>query len=98
MPDESPLLKSLRAAVDAAPDDVPLRLHFAELLLGQGRQQEAITQLAAALQREPGNAEAQALMGRAVAPAVTPPATLPQPSAPQDPAQDSTPAPAPASA
>ncbi len=84
MPEDSPLIKSLRAAVDAAPDDVPLRLHFAELLLGLGRQQEAIAQVATALQREPGHAEAQRLMARAVAPA----ATSPAPSPAQAPATD----------
>ncbi|MCC3774497.1 tetratricopeptide repeat protein, partial [Streptomyces sp. UNOB3_S3] len=68
MPEESPLVTSLRAAVDAAPDDFPLRLHLAGILLDAGRGQDAIAQLAAALQRDPGNAEAQALMARAVAP------------------------------
>ncbi|PSJ26201.1 AAA family ATPase, partial [Streptosporangium nondiastaticum] len=91
MPEESPLIKSLRAAVDAAPDDVPLRLHLAQLLLEAGLTQDAISQVAAALQREPGNAEAQALIARAVAPPVTAPATAPAPAAPATP-----PAPAPA--
>ncbi|MBZ6475194.1 ATP-binding protein [Streptomyces griseocarneus] len=95
MPDDSPLLKSLRAAIDAAPDDVPLRLHFAELLLGQERQQEAIAQLAAALQREPGNTEAQTLMGRAVTPAVAPQVTVPPPAVSQESAPASAHAPAP---
>ncbi|MFI9237456.1 AAA family ATPase [Streptomyces sp. NPDC053079] len=89
MPDESPLIKSLRAAVDAAPDDVPLRLHFAELLLGQEQRNEGIVQVAAALQREPGNAEAQALMARAVAPQAAVPA------APHVQEQDCAPAPGP---
>ncbi|MFI0778171.1 ATP-binding protein [Streptomyces sp. NPDC021212] len=84
MPDESPLIQSLRAAVAAAPDDVPLRLHLAGLLLEGGHGQDAISEIAAALQRDPGNAEAQALMVRAVAP--------PAPPAPPTP-----PAPAPAS-
>ncbi|GGX70904.1 ATP-binding protein [Streptomyces hiroshimensis] len=82
MPEESPLIKSLRAAVDAAPDDVPLRLHLAQLLLEAGHGQDAISQVAAALQREPGNAEAQALIARAVAPPVTAPATAPVAPAP----------------
>ncbi|MFF7729890.1 ATP-binding protein [Streptomyces sp. NPDC008001] len=93
MPEESPLIKSLRAAVDAAPDDVPLRLHLAQLLLEAGFSQEAISQVAAALQREPGNAEAQALIARAVAPPVTAPATAPPAPAPVE-----APAPAPAPA
>ncbi|MEV4500967.1 ATP-binding protein [Streptomyces klenkii] len=93
MPEESPLIKSLRAAVDSAPDDVPLRLHLAQLLLDAGLGQDAISQVAAALQREPGNAEAQALIARAVAPPVTAPA-----SAAPAPAETPAPAPAPASA
>ncbi|MEU8545574.1 ATP-binding protein [Streptomyces roseoverticillatus] len=93
MPEESPLIKSLRAAVDAAPDDVPLRLHLAQLLLEAGIVQDAISQVAAALQREPGNAEAQALIARAVAPPVTAPAAAPPAPAPAE-----APAPAPAEA
>ncbi|MGW2601706.1 ATP-binding protein [Streptomyces klenkii] len=93
MPEESPLIKSLRAAVDSAPDDVPLRLHLAQLLLDAGLGQDAISQVAAALQREPGNAEAQALIARAVAPPVTAPA-----SAAPAPAETPAPAPAPAPA
>ncbi|GAA0328359.1 ATP-binding protein [Streptomyces blastmyceticus] len=69
---ESPLITSLRTAVEAAPDDVPLRLHLAQLLLDAGHGQDAIAHVAAALQREPGNADAQALMGRAVAPPAAP--------------------------
>ncbi|WKK22015.1 ATP-binding protein [Streptomyces olivoreticuli] len=69
---ESPLITSLRTAVEAAPDDVPLRLHLAQLLLDAGHGQDAIVHVAAALQREPGNADAQALMGRAVAPPAAP--------------------------
>ncbi|MFF4216521.1 ATP-binding protein [Streptomyces nondiastaticus] len=102
MPEESPLIKSLRAAVDAAPDDVPLRLHLAQLLLEAGLTQDAISQVAAALQREPGNAEAQALIARAVAPPVTAPATAPAPApaapAPAAPAPAAAPAPPPAEA
>ncbi|MCF3106013.1 ATP-binding protein [Streptomyces roseoverticillatus] len=93
MPEESPLIKSLRAAVDAAPDDVPLRLHLAQLLLEAGISQDAISHVATALQREPGNADAQALIARAVAPPVTAPATAPAPAAPA-PAPSDAPAPA----
>lgn len=79
---ESPLIMSLRTAVEAAPDDVPLRLHLAQLLLDAGLGQDAIAHVAAALQRDPGNTEAQALMARAVAPpAIAPPATpAPEPA------------------
>ncbi|NML49160.1 AAA family ATPase [Streptomyces sp. R302] len=66
MSDESPLIRSLRAAVAAAPGDVPLRLHFAELLLAEGRGDEAVTEAAVALQHAPGDAAARALMVRAM--------------------------------
>jgi AAA+ superfamily predicted ATPase len=53
-----PLLDSLRNAVAAMPDDVPLRLHLATMLLRAGQRDEAVRHLGAVLQREPGNAEA----------------------------------------
>jgi AAA+ superfamily predicted ATPase len=56
------LLQSLRAAVDAAPDDVDLRVHYAQLLEGAGQRDEAVRQAAAALQRDPGHAGAMALL------------------------------------
>ncbi|MFF1505946.1 ATP-binding protein [Streptomyces sp. NPDC058326] len=74
MADESPLIRSLRAAVAAAPGDVPLRLHFAELLLSEGRNDEAVAEAAVALQHAPGDAEARALMMRAMG---VPPADKP---------------------
>ncbi|MDX3194985.1 ATP-binding protein [Streptomyces sp. MN03-5084-2B] len=61
-----PLLDSLRAAVAAAPEDVPLRLHLAGLLLDRGVRDEAVAHLGAALGQDPGNAEAAALMTRAL--------------------------------
>ena len=57
-----PLLDSLRNAVTAMPDDVPLRLHLAALLLRGGQRDEAVRHLGAVLQREPGNGEALALL------------------------------------
>ncbi|MCX5226139.1 26S protease regulatory subunit [Streptomyces sp. NBC_00233] len=76
MADESPLIRSLRAAVAAAPGDVPLRLHFAELLLSEGRNDEAVAEAAVALQHAPGDTDARALMVRAMgmppAPATAP--------------------------
>lgn len=75
--DHSPLIRSLRAAVAAAPDDVTLRLHLAQLLLDDGQRDPAVVEIAAALQREPGNPGALAMMtGLAAAPvaAVRPPA------------------------
>jgi AAA+ superfamily predicted ATPase len=56
------VLASLRKAVEAMPDDVPLRVHLATLLLQAGQRDEAIRQVGAVLQRDPGNAEALALL------------------------------------
>ena len=56
------LLTSLLAAVDAAPDDVPLRLHVAEQLAARGRPAEALAHCSAALQRAPGDPAALALL------------------------------------
>ncbi|MFF3604580.1 ATP-binding protein [Streptomyces sp. NPDC002463] len=89
MADESPLIRSLRAAVAAAPGDVPLRLHFAELLLSEGRNDEAVAEAAAALQHAPGDADARALMVRAMGmPPVEPrkPEPSPVPEKPVEPA------------
>ncbi|MFC9588591.1 ATP-binding protein [Streptomyces sp. NPDC056944] len=93
MADESPLIRSLRAAVAAAPGDVPLRLHFAELLLAEGRNDEAVAEAAVALQHAPGDADARALMIRAMgmppAPAPAPvPAPTPAPEVPAAPAAE----------
>src|ERR1700756_433620 len=60
-PDPS-VLDSLRNAVSAMPDDVPLRLHLAGLLLRAGQRDEAVRHLGAVLQRDPGNAEALTLL------------------------------------
>jgi AAA+ superfamily predicted ATPase len=57
-----PLLDSLRNAVAAMPDDVPLRLHLATMLLRAGQRDEAVRHLGVVLQREPGNAEAVRLL------------------------------------
>ena len=72
--ESEPLLDSLRSAVTAMPDDVPLRLHLASLLLRAGQRDEAVRHLGAVLQRDPGNGEALALL------------TGQDPSAPADPA------------
>jgi len=63
---DSPLIDSLTAAVEARPDDLPLRLHLAELLVGAGRGAEAIGHAAQVLAREPGNETAQRLMTTAL--------------------------------
>ncbi|HEY9484826.1 MAG TPA: tetratricopeptide repeat protein [Micromonosporaceae bacterium] len=62
----SPLIASLTGAVEAAPDDLPLRVHLAELLLQADRRAESIGQLAQVLARDPGHEQAQALMSRAI--------------------------------
>ncbi|CAM5302316.1 ATP-binding protein [Streptomyces tanashiensis] len=93
MADESPLIRSLRAAVAAAPGDVPLRLHFAELLLAEGRNDEAVAEAAVALQHAPGDADARALMVRAMG---MPPASGPAPASAPAPEVPAAPAPAPA--
>src|SRR2546423_178958 len=61
MPDS--LVVSLRAAVEASPEDVPLRMHFAELLASQGLRVEAVREAAVVLQRDPENAAALRLIG-----------------------------------
>jgi SpoVK/Ycf46/Vps4 family AAA+-type ATPase len=62
MEPEPTVLDSLRKAIDAMPDDVPLRLHLATMLLAAGQRPEAIRQLGAVLQRDPGNAQALSLL------------------------------------
>jgi SpoVK/Ycf46/Vps4 family AAA+-type ATPase len=83
---DSPLIDSLTAAVAASPDDLPLRLHLAELLVGAGRGAEAIGHAAQVLAREPGNPAAQRLMTSALGPATPapppPPAGAPPAAAP----------------
>ena len=80
------VLASLRKAVEAMPDDVPLRVHLATLLLQAGQRDEAIRHVGAVLQRDPGNTEALALLQRPAAPAPSPSPSAPQvPPAPQAP-------------
>ena len=52
----------MRAAVDAAPDDVPLRVHLAQLLDAAGHRDEAVRHAGEVLSRDPGNADARALI------------------------------------
>ncbi|RYB96780.1 AAA family ATPase [Nocardioides glacieisoli] len=78
------MIDSLAAAVRAAPDDLPLRLHLAGLLVDAGRGPEAVAHVATVLASDPGSAEALALMGRAMgsapdAPAADAPAADAQP-------------------
>ena len=70
MEPEPTVLDSLRKAVEAMPDDVPLRLHLATMLLQAGQRDEAVRQIGAVLQRDPGNDRALGLLqdsGRAPA-------------------------------
>jgi SpoVK/Ycf46/Vps4 family AAA+-type ATPase len=81
MEPEPTVLDSLRKAVEAMPDDVPLRLHLATMLLQDGQRNEAVRQIGAVLQRDPGNDRALGLLqdsgpGRAEA-AGQPPADPP---------------------
>jgi SpoVK/Ycf46/Vps4 family AAA+-type ATPase len=58
------LVDSLRAAVNAAPDDVRLRLHLAELLADRGHADDAIRELSEVLARDPSSEAARELMTR----------------------------------
>lgn len=60
------LIASLRRAVAADPDDLPLRLHLADLLIGADRRPEAVEHLARVLQAEPAHAKARTLMRTAI--------------------------------
>ena len=62
MEPELTVLDSLRKAVEAMPDDVPLRLHLATMLLQAGQRDEAVRQIGAVLQRDPGNAKALGML------------------------------------
>src|SRR3712207_7243818 len=52
-------IDSLTAAVQARPDDLPLRLHLAELLVSAGRGAEAIGHAAQVLRSEEHTSELQ---------------------------------------
>src|SRR5271165_2736622 len=80
MEPEPTVLDSLRKAVEAMPDDVPLRLHLATMLLQAGHRDEAVRQIGAVLQRDPGNARALGLLrdsGPGTAEAAGPPSADP---------------------
>ena len=71
MEPEPTVLDSLRRAVEAMPDDVPLRVHLATLLLRAGQRDEAIRHVGAVLQRDPGNTMALGLLREGPAAAET---------------------------
>jgi SpoVK/Ycf46/Vps4 family AAA+-type ATPase len=60
------VIASLRTAVIAAPDDVALRLHLADLLIQRGFRDEAITHVAIALSHDPESAQGRRLMALAL--------------------------------
>ena len=60
------LIESLAAAVRATPDDLPLRLHLAGLLVEADRGAEAVEHVATALAKDPTSAQARELMARAM--------------------------------
>src|SRR5260370_22378441 len=82
MEPEPTVLGSLRKAVEAMPDDLPLRLHLATMLLQAGQRDEAVRHLRAVLQRDPGNADALGLL-REPDPA-PPPSPAPPPPPPPE--------------
>ena len=89
------LIESLAAAVRAAPDDLPLRLHLAGLLVEADRGAEAVEHVATALAKDPTSAQARELMARAMgsAPAAPDPAAAPaEPSESPDSSADAPPA------
>jgi SpoVK/Ycf46/Vps4 family AAA+-type ATPase len=97
MSSEPAVIASLRRAVEAMPSDLDLRLHLAELLLGNGQRDEAVSHLGAVLQAAPGNARAlELLTGHATARAADPPAGPDQPA--EEPASPAEPARPPAAA
>ena len=53
------LLQSLQAAVEASPEDVALRLHFAELLIAAGDGEAAVRHLGHVLALEPSSTQAR---------------------------------------
>jgi DNA polymerase III delta prime subunit len=88
------LIESLAAAVRAAPDDLPLRLHLAGLLVEADRGAEAVEHVATALAKDPTSAQARELMARAMGTAPTAADPAAAPDEPSDPSDDA-PAPKP---
>ena len=87
MPVDPELLNGLRAAVEAVPDNLALRLHVATLLLDAGRPAESLEHSSAVLALVPGQREAAELADRATAalPATPFPVATPFPAAPAEP-------------
>jgi SpoVK/Ycf46/Vps4 family AAA+-type ATPase len=87
MPVDPELLAGLRAAVEAVPDNLALRLHVAALLLEAGRPAESLEHSSAVLALHPGQPEAQRLVERATGalPDTPFPVPAPFPAAPAEP-------------
>ncbi|MDF9877053.1 AAA family ATPase [Cellulosimicrobium cellulans] len=86
----SDALAALAAAVAAAPESAPLRVHYASLLLAAGRPVDALEQASAALRIDPADGEALRLVQDSAVAAATgaSPAAAPSatgPAAPSDP-------------
>jgi SpoVK/Ycf46/Vps4 family AAA+-type ATPase len=79
----SPLLDALRRAVLAAPDDIALRLHLATLLLDADQTQQAVAEIATALQHDPTSGPARDLMSRALGAPLAAPAPAADPAVPE---------------
>jgi SpoVK/Ycf46/Vps4 family AAA+-type ATPase len=88
VPDD--VVNSLRRAVAAVPDDVPLRLHLADVLLGAGEAEESVAHLGTVLRLDPTSDRARTLMLRALA-ALGP--TAPEQAAGPSPTSDASDAP-----
>ena len=58
MPTDPSIISAIAAAADLSPDNVPLRLHLATLLLGADRPAEALEQCVVVLGRQPDSREA----------------------------------------
>ena len=84
------VIASLEAAVAAQPDDVPLRLHLAELLISAGRSEDAIRHAGTALSVDPGSSAARELMTRAMQPAEPARPVAPGPESSSVPAEPET--------
>lgn len=67
MTGSDPLIASLERALLDSPDDVPLRLHLASLLVDAGGAAGALQHCGHVLALDPTNVEAQELLGRAAA-------------------------------
>jgi hypothetical protein len=87
MPVDPELLAGLRAAVEAVPDNLALRLHVATVLLEAGRPAESLEHSSAVLALHPGQREATELAERATdaMPGTPFPAPAPFPAAQPDP-------------